>query len=94
MKQPALYIITNKKNGTLYVCVTSHLEKRMHQHTNKVFSGFSKKYTCTKLVYYELFHSIVNAINAEKKLKSGSRKKKIELIEKKNILWNDLYEQF
>ena len=66
----------------------------MYQHKQKKIAGFSKKYGCDKLVYYELFHSIVDAISAEKKIKSGSRQKKIDLIMKNNSDWRDLYEDF
>lgn len=91
MKQPAIYILTNKKNGTLYVGVTSDLEKRMYQHTHTVYPGFAQKYSCKILVYYELFTSMIDAISTEKRLKNKSRKKKIELIETHNTTWSDLY---
>ena len=87
----AIYILSNKKNGTLYVGVTSDLVKRIWQHKNNVASGFASKYKCKSLVYYELYDDIENAILREKKIKGGSRKKKIDLIEGLNPNWNDLY---
>jgi putative endonuclease len=91
MKQPAIYITTNKHNGVLYTGVTSNLPQRIVQHKNKAINGFSSKYNCTMLVYYEVFDDIENAILREKQIKAGSRKKKIELIENLNPTWKDLY---
>ena len=91
MKQPAIYITTNKRNGTLYTGVTSDLPKRVAQHKNKLIKGFSSKYNCTVLVYYEIFEGMENAILREKQIKSGSRKKKLTLIEGLNPEWKDLY---
>ncbi|MCB9989437.1 MAG: GIY-YIG nuclease family protein [Rhodospirillales bacterium] len=90
MKQPAIYIVTNKKHGVLYTGVTSNLSKRIYEHKNKITGGFTAKYNCNKLVYYELFNDMEHAISREKQIKSGSRKKKIELIEKLNPEWRDL----
>ncbi len=87
-----VYIITNKKNGVLYVGVTNNLVHRMHQHKNKLIDGFSARYNLTKLVYAEECQSIIDAIAREKKLKKWHRKWKIELIESINADWNDLYE--
>ncbi len=84
-----VYIICNKKNGTLYTGVTKSLIKRMWEHKNKSYDGFSKKYNLTKLVYFEVFHDIHNAISREKQIKSGSRKNKLKLIEKINHQWED-----
>ena len=91
MKQPAIYIITNKRDGVLYTGVTSDLPKRVAQHKNKLIKGFSSKYNCTVLVYYEIFEGMENAILREKQIKAGSRKKKLTLIEGLNPEWKDLY---
>lgn len=86
-----IYIITNNTNSVLYIGVTNNLVKRIYEHKNKVVSSFSSKYNLSKLVYYEVFDDITLAIQREKQLKAGSRKKIIELINKKNIEWKDLY---
>ena len=90
-KQGFVYILFNRKNGTLYVGVTSNLIKRIYQHKNKLIEGFSKKYGLDKLGYYEIYENIENAILREKQIKSGSRKNKINLLEKVNPNWEDLY---
>jgi len=90
-KNSYVYILFNKKNGTLYTGVTSDLLKRLYEHKNKTYDGFTKKYNIDKLGYYEIFSDIELAIKREKQLKAGSRKKKIELIESINPNWNDLY---
>ena len=77
-KQGFVYILFNRKNGTLYVGVTSNLIKRIYQHKNKLIEGFSKKYGLDKLGYYEIYENIENAILREKQIKSGSRKNKIK----------------
>ncbi len=87
----AIYIITNKRNGTLYTGVTSNIHKRIYQHKEKQFDGFSNKYDCDILVYYEIFDNIEYAIMREKQIKAGSRKKKLDMIEKLNPEWEDLY---
>ncbi|QKI89759.1 GIY-YIG nuclease family protein [Thiomicrorhabdus xiamenensis] len=92
MKQGFVYIMTNQKNGTLYIGVTSNLVQRVHQHKNHLVEGFTKRYGLDNLVYYEQFADIRTAIEREKQLKAGSRKKKIQLIELINPEWNDLYE--
>ena len=91
-KEGYIYILFNRKNGTLYVGATSDLIKRIYQHKNKLIEGFSKKYGVDKLGYYEVYSDIENAIAREKQIKAGSRKKKIDLIEKINPNWDDLYE--
>ena len=91
MKQPAIYILSNKRNGTLYIGVTSDIIQRIWQHKNNVMAGFTKKYGLHNLVYYELFDDMVSAITREKQLKSGSRQKKVNLIEIENPEWQDLY---
>ncbi len=87
-----IYIMTNKMNGTLYVGVTSNLLRRVYEHKNKIFEGFTKKYDLDKLVYYEVFDNINYAIAREKQLKAGSRMKKLKLINDFNKNWVDLYE--
>jgi putative endonuclease len=74
-KQPAIYILTNRRNGTLYVGVTSDLRARIYQHKNAHVHGFSSHYNCKILVYYELHENMINAIEREKQIKGGSRKK-------------------
>ncbi len=90
MKQWYVYIITNKKNWTIYVWVTNDLERRIYEHKNKLIDWFSKKYWLDKLVYYEEFDDIKWAIEKEKYLKWLNRVKKLEIIEKDNYLRNDL----
>jgi len=87
-----VYILFNKKNGTLYTGVTSDLVKRIYEHKNKLADGFTKKYGIDKLGYYEIFEDIMRAIEREKQIKAGSRKEKLNLIEKENVGWQDLYE--
>ncbi|MBS1526141.1 MAG: GIY-YIG nuclease family protein [Bacteroidetes bacterium] len=87
-----VYIVTNKDNRVLYIGVTSDLQVRIWQHKNKVYKGFTARYDCHKLVYYEEFQWIQDAIAREKQLKAGSRQKKINLVEVMNPLWNDLSE--
>ena len=90
-RQPAVYLLTNKPNGTLYTGVTSNLIKRIWQHKNKAVTGFSAKYNLINLVYFETFSSMYDAISREKQIKAGSRKAKLLLIEKLNPQWRDLY---
>ncbi len=93
MKPGFIYIITNKNNTTLYVGVTSNLPQRIVQHKEKTYkNSFSARYNLNKLVYYEQFQMIGDAIGREKQLKAGSRAKKIELITTLNPNWEDLYE--
>lgn len=91
MKNGYVYILFSKKNGTLYIGVTSNLVKRIYEHKNKLADGFTKKYNVDKLGYYEIYGNIVDAIEREKKLKNSPRKKKLELIEINNPEWQDLY---
>jgi putative endonuclease len=91
MKQPAVYIITNKRNGTLYTGVTSDLVKRISQHREGTTPGFTKRYGCKLLVWYEPFEEMPDAIAREKQIKAGSREKKLELIEAENPNWQDLF---
>ena len=91
-RQPAIYIMANKRNGTLYTGVTSDLIKRVYQHKQCTQPSFTKQYNCTKLVYYEQCDEIIAAIEREKQIKGGSRKMKLALIESMNPRWLDLYE--
>ncbi len=91
MKQPAVYIMANQRNGTIYTGVTSDLPKRVWQYKNGT-TGFTARYRCTLLVWYELHGEMLPAIAREKQLKAGSRKKKLSLIEALNSEWKDLYE--
>lgn len=91
-KQPAVYILASKRNGTLYTGVTSDLLKRIWQHRNKVIDGFTQKYSVHMLVYYELADEMTAAIAREKQIKGGSRAKKLAMIESMNPGWRDLYD--
>lgn len=91
-KQSFIYILTNFEETTLYTGITGDLVRRIYEHKNKLVEGFSSKYNLTKLVYYEIFEDITQAIQREKQLKGGSRKKKIELINNFNKNWDDLYD--
>ena len=90
-RQPAVYLLTNKPDGTLYTVVTSDLPKRIWQHRNKTTKGFTARYNLTRLVYFELSEDMYQAITREKQIKAGSRESKIKLIEKTNPNWRDLY---
>ena len=91
MKQPAVYILASKRNGTLYIGVTSNLVQRIHQHKNDEVEGFSKKYQTHMLVYFEQHETMEPAIIREKRLKEWKRAWKIRLIEEMNPHWKDLY---
>ena len=92
-RQPAVYILASKQNGTLYIGVTSDLVERVWQHRNDMTKGFSKKYAVHKLVYYELHADMLSAITRETQLKKWNRAWKFELIEQKNPEWNDLWDE-
>lgn len=87
-----VYIVTNKRYGTLYTGLTTNLVKRIYEHRNKLADSFSKKPNCIRLVYYEIHHDINEAANKERLLKKWKRDWKIELIENSNPEWVDLYE--
>jgi putative endonuclease len=89
-KQYYIYIMTNELNTVLYTGVTNDLEKRAEEHKLKLIEGFTKKYNINKLVYYEVFNDINDAIAREKQIKAGSRQKKIDLIASINPSWKDL----
>jgi putative endonuclease len=91
MKQPAVYILTNKPGGVLYIGVTSDLVKRIWQHRSKVVEGFSQRYRLHELVHFEQFESMVEAIEREKELKKWRRAWKVALIEHGNPKWRDLW---
>jgi len=85
-----VYILTNKRNGTLYVGVTNSLERRIWEHKTKAIEGFTKQYGLTSLVHFESFRDVTAAIAREKEIKGWLRKRKLELIEKDNPTWTDL----
>jgi putative endonuclease len=91
MKQPAVYILASKRNGTLYIGVTSNLIQRIWQHKNNLIEGFTQKYQVHQLVYFEQYQDMATAISREKQLKKWNRAWKIELIEKANPRWWDLW---
>jgi len=90
MKKSFVYFMTNKNNTVIYIGVTSDLLKRVYQHKTKSYKGFTYKYNCDKLVYFEEFNTIEDAIKREKQLKSGNRTRKEDLINMSNSEWNDL----
>ena len=91
-KKGYVYILFNKRYGTLYTGVTSNLIKRVYEHKSKAIDGFAKMYSVDKLGYYEVCEDIAIAIAREKQIKGGSRRKKLELIESINPAWVDLFE--
>ncbi len=91
-QQYYIYIITNKYNTVLYTGVTNDLIRRVYEHKEKLIAGFTKKYNVNKLVYYEIFADINDAIAREKQIKAGSRQKKIDLVNSMNPQWCDLYD--
>ncbi len=93
MKQPAVYIIANKRNGTLYTGVTSNLVQRVWQHREGTDDGFTKRYGCKILVWFEMAETMEWAIAREKQIKAGSRAKKLALIETLNPEWKDLWDE-
>ncbi len=90
-KQFFVYILASKKNGTVYVGVTSDLIKRVWEHKNGLVDGFTNQYDVKMLVYYEMHDNAENAIRREKQIKKWRRQWKVNLIEKKNLHWKDLY---
>jgi|SRR6185295_14805786 predicted GIY-YIG superfamily endonuclease len=91
MKRPAVYIMASRKNGTLYTGVTSAIIHRTWQHREGLIGGFTKRYQCKSLVWFEFHASMPDAIAREKQIKGGSRAKKLALIEAMNPDWNDLF---
>lgn len=86
-----VYIMTNSNNTVLYTGITNDLRKRVFEHKEKLVEGFTKKYNITKLIYYEIFRDSYSAISREKKIKGGSRQRKLDLIDSFNPKWEDLY---
>ncbi len=91
-REPAVYILANKRQGTLHTGVTSDLSRRVYEHREGLTPGFTSRYGCKRLVFYERYERIVDAIAREKQIKGGSRAKKIALIEALNPEWKDLYD--
>jgi putative endonuclease len=91
MKRPCIYILANRRNGTLYIGVTSDLIARIHQHRTDCIEGFTRRYAIHLLVWYEQYEQMRGAIEREKQLKKLERSAKLRLIEKANPEWNDLW---
>ncbi|MBI4669013.1 MAG: GIY-YIG nuclease family protein [Elusimicrobia bacterium] len=91
VKQPCVYLMASQRNGTLYLGVTSDLLKRVLEHKNNVVEGFSKRYSVHMLVWFELHETMESAIEREKAIKEWKRRWKLELIERLNPAWRDLY---
>jgi putative endonuclease len=89
-----VYILASKRNGTLYIGLTSNLSRRVYEHKNDIIEGFTKKYNIHMLVYYEKYQEVSQAILREKRLKRWKREWKLNLIEKQNPDWEDLYFKF
>lgn len=92
MKQYCVYILTNKTNKVLYIGVTGNLPRRIYEHKNKIIKGFTEKYNADKLVYFEQTENVMSALDREKQLKNWHRKWKVELIDKLNPDWKDLFD--
>jgi putative endonuclease len=92
-RQYYVYIMTNPRKTVLYTGVTKDLLRRVWQHRNGQGGGFTTRYQCSKLVLYEVFKDSYNAIAREKQIKAGSRRRKVELIERMNPEWRDLYDE-
>ncbi len=90
-REPCVYILANRRQGTLYVGVTSNLAERVFQHREGLTPGFASQYGCSRLVFYERYERMDEAIAREKQIKAGSRARKIALIESINPDWRDLY---
>lgn len=88
-----VYILASKRNGTLYIWVTWDLVRRISEHRNELYDGFTKQYNIHMLVWYESFGDILEAIRAEKRMKKWKREYKIKLIEERNPEWRDLFEE-
>jgi putative endonuclease len=93
MKQPCVYMVANRRNGTIYAGVTSNIPRRAFEHREGLVEGFSKKYGCRMLVWYELHNTMADATAREKQIKAGSRARKLALIESLNPDWEDLFEK-
>lgn len=93
MKAYYVYMMASKRNGTLYTGMTSDLIKRIYEHRNGIVEGFTKRYGVKMLVWYETTNDVIAAIAREKNIQAWKRKWKLELIEKNNPEWNDLWEE-
>ena len=93
MKQPCVYLLASRRNGTLYTGVTSDVVQRVWQHKNDVVEGFTKRYGVHTLVWFEIHETMASAIAREKAIKEWKRAWKVELIEKNNPTWRDLYDE-
>ena len=93
MKQPAVYMVANRRNGAIYTGVTSNLPQRIWQHREGVVAGYTKRYGCKMLVWFEVAGTMEAAITREKQIKGGSRGKKLALIEEMNPMWRDLFDE-
>lgn len=91
MRHPVVYIMASARNGTLYTGVTSNLPRRACEHRAKLMEGFTARYGCKLLVWYEPYETMIEAISREKQIKAGSRSRKLALIERLNPDWRDLY---
>ena len=92
MREPAVYIMASERNGTLYVGVTSDIGRRTYEHREGLVPGFTARYQCKMLVWFEFYERMTDAIEREKQIKAGSRKFKLRLIEELNPEWTDLFE--
>ena len=92
MREPSVYIMANRRNGTLYTGVTSDIGRRALEHREGLMPGFTNRYGCKLLVWYEFYELMTDAIDREKQIKGGSRKDKLRLIEELNPEWKDLFE--
>ena len=92
VKQYRVYILTNDRHTVLYTGVTRDLKRRVHQHREKLLPGFTRRYNVSKLVYYECTENAATAIAREKQIEAGPRRKKIELIDRFNPQWRQLYD--
>ena len=92
MKQPCVYIVANRRNGTLYTGVTADIARRASEHRDGKMKGFSARYGCRMLVWYEAHDQMLGAIEREKQIKAGNRAAKVALIEGLNPDWKDLYD--
>jgi len=92
-KAPCVYIVVSKPHGTLYIGVTSNLPQRVWQHKLGVIPGFASRHSCDRLVWYQVCEDMDQAIRREKQMKKWKRQWKIELIERENRTWRDLYEE-
>ena len=91
MREPVVYIMASRRNGTLYTGVTANLARRVHEHREALLPGFTSRYGCKFLVWYEGHATMIEAIAREKQIKAGSRKRKLTLIEAMNRDWRDLH---